>query len=497
MALTSCFNRNFFKADLRASFVVFLIALPLGMGIAIASGYPPVAGIITGIVGGILVGAISGAPLQVSGAAAGLTVIVFTGVQQLGMKQMAVAILLAGAMQLIGGAARLGRWFQAASPTVLHGMLAGIGLLILAGQFHVMLDLAPAGSGLQNLKAIPASMAKALAPGNLPAFYALCLGAATIFILVLWPKLEWRFAKASPAPLMAVGIATILAAVVALPVNYVSIPENVFASWNTLDLEALSSVLNPDVLAFALQLALIASAESLLCAAATDQLHEGDRAKLDRELFSQGIGNLVCGLLGALPMTGVIVRSSANINAGAKTRASAILHGVWLLIFVCLLPQLLAYIPISALAGLLVFTGAKLLNVKVIRTLYLRSKGELVIFCATAVTVVTVDLLFGVILGLALSGIKLLYTLSNLHIDLEHRPDEDRLIIELRGAATFVRLPKLVDALEKMPKGSIITVRSHKLHLIDHACVDHLAAWRRRHENQGGKIHEEGEAIFA
>ena len=484
-------------SDLQASFVVFLVALPLAMGIAIASGYPPVAGIITGVIGGIVVGAISGAPLQVSGAAAGLTVLVLQGVQTFGLQQMGAAILLAGLIQVIGGFAKLGRWFQAASPTAVLGMLSGIGLLIVVGQFHVMLDLPAKGGGLQNIRGIPDSLVQTFSASGMQSVTALALGVLTISVMIFWPKLGKGVSAKIPAPLAAVAAAAVVAAVLKLQVNFVTIPSDLFSNWVAFDFDLSKAIANPALLALGIQIALIASAESLLCAAATDQMHHGDRANFDRELLSQGVGNVLCGILGVLPMTGVIVRSSANVQAGAKTRLSAILHGVWLMVFVLLLPMVLSAIPTAALAGLLVYTGVKLINIKVIGLLYRRSKAELGIFAATAVTVVTVDLLFGVMLGLALAGVKLFHSLSELHVTTEPGPTGDHLVIDLRGAATFVRLPKLTATLESLPRGSNITFRSRDLHLVDHACIDHLVAWRKRHERSGGTITEEGSAIFS
>ncbi|TWW10202.1 sulfate transporter, partial [Planctomyces bekefii] len=434
--------------------------------------------------------------LQVSGAAAGLTVIVLQGVQTFGLQQMGVAILLAGLLQVIGGFAKVGRWFQAASPTVILGMLSGIGVLIMVGQFHVMLDIAAKGNGILNIKAIPESLALAFSPERHQSLSAMALGILTIALMVTWPIFGRRWTAFLPAPLVAIGVSVLAAAIFRIDVKYVVIPSDLFASWQAFDFDFRSAILNPGILGLAIQLALIASAESLLCAAATDQMHNGPRANFDKELISQGVGNLVCGALGALPMTGVIVRSSANVQAGAVSRWSAMLHGVWLLLFVAVLPGVLGSIPTAALAGLLVFTGIKLLNVKAVTQLFYRSKSELAIFLVTATAVVTVDLLSGVILGLALAGIKLLHALSHLQVNLEHSPDGDHLVVDLRGAATFVKLPHLTEALESLPKGVNVTLRSEGLHLVDHACVDHIKAWRKRHEQHGGTISEEGNAIF-
>lgn len=494
-------SASILKSDFRASIVVFLVALPLAMGISIASGYPPAAGLITGIVGGILVGLLSGAPLQVSGAAAGLTVLVYQGVQQFGLERMGLVILLAGIMQIAAALAGLGRWFQAISPTVLHAMLAGIGILILAGQFHVMLDLTPKGSGIDNISAIPAALAKTFSFENRANIVAFGLGVLSIGLMVFWPKIARGNLKLIPAPLVAVLACAVVASTAGLSVSYVSIPGDLMSTiaddlTNTLNLKTMklfSLAETPALLATALQLALIASAESLLCAAAVDQLHSGARARFNKELAAQGIGNAICGMLGALPLTGVIVRSSANLNAGAKTRLSAILHGVWLLLFVWLLPEVLRHIPVAALAGILVFTGAKLLNPPQIQLLYRYGKSELFIYAATVAVIVAYDLLFGVILGLALSSLKLLRQLSHLSISVQPDPDlEKKFVVNLGGAATFLRLPKLVRALEKIPAGAHVEINAD-VGLMDPACIEHLNAWRERHAQSGGLIEINGQ----
>jgi MFS superfamily sulfate permease-like transporter len=354
------------------------------------------------------------------------------------------------------------------------------------------LDLAPHGSGPANLAAIPEALWSALSLQKEGAALALGLGLASIAIMVLWPKIKVAKLSMIPAPLVAVLGASFIAWTAGLSVNYVVIPDNLLASWRP-SLPGLGALVdNPAILGAALQLALIASAESLLCASAVDQMHDGERTKYGRELAAQGVGNAICGLLGALPMTGVIVRSSANVQAGGKTRLSTILHGVWLLLFVTLLPGVLRYVPISALAGLLVFTGVKLLNVKMMRELVRHGKGEVFIYAATVAIIVGVDLLLGVLAGLALAGIRLLHSLSHLSITTERAHEQGDVVVNLRGAATFLRLPTLSTTLETLPPTSRIVLQSHELHLVDHACMQHLEMWRRRHIGRGGQVLIEG-----
>jgi MFS superfamily sulfate permease-like transporter len=217
-------------------------------------------------------------------------------------------------------------------------------------------------------------------------------------------------------------------------------------------------------------------------------MHNGPRTKYDRELTAQGIGNMICGALGALPMTGVIVRSAANVEAGAKTRASAILHGVWLLLFVAALPWVLKMIPTASLAALLVFTGYKLVNLKVVKELRQYGKGEVAIYAATLVTIVATDLLTGVLTGIALSALKLLYRFAHLHIRLADEPGRGATVMYLDGAATFIRLPKLAAALEKVPPSTELHVHFERLQYVDHACLDLLMNWEKQHQATGGQL---------
>jgi MFS superfamily sulfate permease-like transporter len=497
------------SSDGPASVVVFLVALPLCMGIAIASGVPPVAGLITGIIGGLVVGWISGSPLQVSGPAAGLAVVVFDLVQRhrgqylerfgaeateeqamlYAWSMLGIVVFVAGVTQLLAGVLKLGQWFRAVSPAVVQGMLAGIGALIFVNQFHVMVHDKPREGGLANLLALPEAVMKGLLPLNDTSVhhYAACIGIVTIVTIVAWSFAPRRL-KVLPAPLVAVTLATILTAVFGLQIDKVSLPENIFAQISLPAASAWSHALDIQIILAGLAMALIASAETLLCATAVDQLHQGPRTRYDRELSSQGIGNMLCGLLGGLPMTGVIVRSSANVYAGAKSRTSAILHGLWLLLFVALLPGVLQMIPIASLAAVLVYTGYKLINPKAVKKLWQYGKMEVVIYAVTLTVIVVEDLLMGVMAGIALSIAKLLYTFSHLDVWIEHDGQQARPVMHLKGAATFVRLPKLAQALEQIEPHAELHVQIDQLAYIDHACLDLLMNWERQHEATGGRL---------
>lgn len=606
------------RGDFMSSIVVFLVALPLCMGISIASGVPVAAGLITGIVGGLVVALLAGAPLQVSGPAAGLTVIIYDLVQRHGLESLGLAVLFAGAIQFLAGLFRLGQWFRAVSPAVIKGMLAGIGVLIFASQFHVMVDDNPKGSGLENLITIPEAIQKGIpwpnfgtkeeraertanlrdlgtihnwqveireevgeivpesaandltetekaqlaelaerqrqlnarlqevvtemnaeaitktevsaqelreaVEGALTASaaahedlktaniasvrqsqakaeerilavkdrlknhgMAAKIGLLTIGLILLWqfaiPK-KWQFV---PPPLVAVVLATVVAGVFVLPVLYVEVPPRLL---DDLHFPSLTVLMEGDwaaLLQAGFVVAVVASAETLLCATAVDQLHQGKRAKYNRELCAQGAGNMVCGLLGALPMTGVIVRSATNVQAGAKTRWSAFMHGLWLLVFVVFLASLIRLIPVAALAAMLVYTGYKLVDVKSIHKLAEYGKGEVIVYFSTVGTIVAFDLLTGVLVGISLSALKLLVTVSRLRVDVIEEA-EDRIDVRLHGTATFLQLPILAEKLDNVPRRKRVHIFEEHLVFIDHACLDLVLSWAKQYQSSGGEV---------
>ncbi len=498
------------KHDLFASVVVFLVALPLCMGIAIASGVPAeqaaAVGIITGVIGGIVVGLIGGAPLQVSGPAAGLAVIVFDLIQTFGWEKVSLVFVVAGVIQFLAGLARLGQWFRAVSPAVIQGMLAGIGILIFASQFHVMVDDSPKSGGLANLLSIPEAVWKGLIPSDeypMNHYYAARIGVLTILILALWKPLAPKQLQFLPAPLVAILVASLTVVGVnrfgpEFEIKHVQLPDNFLNNLHLADPSLITSWQEwQSILLAAISVAFIASAETLLSVTAVDKMHRGPRARYDRELTAQGIGNTISGFIGGLPMTGVIVRSAANVQAGARTNHSAILHGIWLVLMVGFFPSVLRLIPTSALGALLVYTGYRLVNINAIRSLWAYSRSEVVIYAVTVITIVTIDLLTGVVAGIALSAMKLLYTFSHLDIELDDQPETGRTILYLRGAATFIRLPKLAETLDKVPANRELHVHFEDLHYIDHACLDLLISWEKQHQSQGGQLVIDWESLTA
>ncbi len=463
------FSKTVLK-DLPASIVVFLVAVPLSLGIALASGAPIVAGLIGAVVGGIATGLLAGAPLQVSGPAAGLTVVVAGMVTQFGWETMCLITVCAGIVQLALGFLKVGRGTLVIAPAVVHGMLAGIGISIALAQLHVALGGSPASSPIANVLAIP----KRLADMN---GSAAILGCLTIAILIVWKKLKVPALKLLPGPLVAVLVATVVSMVLKMNVKRVDLPE-------TLSLTQLKPPTDWGGFAVAvLTLAIIASIESLLCAVATDKLHSGARANLDKELAAQGAGNLISGLLGGLPLTGVIVRSSANIVAGGLTRWSAVFHGVWILLSILFLGSLIETIPLAVLAGLLIHVGVNLVNLHHIRDL--QTHREAPMYYATILGVTCINLLAGVAIGIGISVFFAIRRLSTTEIQIENRGDKWHVVIH--GTMTFACVPKLNNELSRIPVGAPVDI-DLAVDFIDHAAFEALHGWRQVHEKTGGHV---------
>lgn len=461
------------RYDLPASLVVFLVALPLSLGIAIASGAPPLAGLIAAIVGGIVAGALGGSPLQVSGPAAGLTVIVAGLIAEFGWAVTCAITVCAGLLQILFGFSKLGRAALAISPMVVHAMLAGIGITIALQQAHVLLAGESHSSAWHNIAAFPAHLGEADPAG-------IAIGLLVIGILV-----AWRWAPAAvrmvPGPLVAIVVASAVAVVFAPGVPRIELDGSLI---DALQLPGLPDGHWGAFGVGVLTVALIASVESLLTAVAVDRMQTGPRSNLDRELVGQGTANMVSGAIGGLPITGVIVRSSANVAAGARTRASSMLHGLWVLVFAVPFAGLATQIPMPALAGLLIVIGVQLVKITHIDTA--RRTGDLGVYLVTLLGVVFLNLLNGVLLGLAMSMVLTLWRVA--HATVKAEPTgEDRWQVTIEGACTFLSLPRIHQALDAVAPGTQVTVQLSTT-FIDHAAREFVDAWRRQHEAGGGTV---------
>jgi carbonic anhydrase len=462
--------------DLPASLVVFLVAVPLSLGIAAASGAPVMAGLIAAAVGGIVAGSLGGAPLQVSGPAAGLTVIVAGLIEQFGWPVTCAITVAAGVLQVLLGMARVGRVALAIAPVVVHAMLAGIGIIIVLQQLHVMLGAEAGEAALQNILALPDSLA-AVDP------QAAFLGAVVIALLAGWKYMPAAIRRV-PGPLVAVVAATLLS----LPFN--SDVDRITFDGSLLDALSLPHLPQGEWTAIAVgvvTIALVASVESLLSAVAVDKMHHGERTDFNRELLGQGAANVTSGMLGGLPVTGVIVRSATNLEAGARTRKSAILHGIWVLVFSLLLAGVIQLVPEAVLAGLLIMIGIRLVKVADFQTA--RLTGDLAVYAATLLTVVFVNLLAGVLIGLALAVVLVVWRVvrASIHAEPLGGAAEGRWRVVIDGSCTFLSLPRLSKVLAAVPPAARVTVELD-VDYLDHPVHDTLEAWRVRHVNNGGSV---------
>ncbi|MFI2202926.1 bifunctional SulP family inorganic anion transporter/carbonic anhydrase [Streptomyces sp. NPDC020192] len=465
-------------ADLSASVAVFLIALPLSLGIALATGAPLQAGLVAAAVGGLVAGRLGGCPLQVSGPAAGLTVITADLIQRYGWRATCGITVLAGLAQLGLGCLRVARGALAVSPAVVHGMLAGIGITIAVAQLHIVLGGSPDSSVVANLRALPAQLAR-MHPA------AVSMSALTFVLLLTWPRLPGRtgrLLRRVPAALVAVAGATAAAPLAGLALPRVDLP-----SWSG---HALPEPPAGPVLGIAtavLTVTLVASVESLLSAAAVDKLVAArggphvPHSDLDRELRGQGAANMVSGALGGLPVTGVAVRSAANVKSGAVSRNSAMLHGVLVVVAALLMVPLLEEIPLASLAALVMAVGIQMVSLHHIRTV--TRHREVPVYAATALGVALLGVLEGVVLGVALAVAVALHRLARTRIT--HDQQEGVHHVRVRGQLTFLAVPRLSRALQLVPQGAHAVVELDGS-FMDHAAYEFLQDWRSAHTARGG-----------
>lgn len=484
------------KEDLSASIVVFLVAVPLCLGIALASGAPLFAGIIAGIVGGIVVGTASGSALGVSGPAAGLAVIVLSAITTLGSFQaFLLSVVLAGLLQIALGYARAGVIAYYFPSSVIKGMLTGIGLTIMLKQLPhaVGYDADPAGSlsfaqsdGANTLSAL-VHMFAVIHPG------ALIVALASLALIVVWEHPAIKRYRASlwiQGPLVAVLLGVLLNELFALVAprlaigakHLVQIPamDGLRGALATLTFPDVSQLTNPAVYTTALTLAVVASLETLLCVEATDKLDPRGRVTpTDRELKAQGLGNVLSGLLGGLPVTQVIVRSSTNIQSGARSKLSAILHGVLLLMAVLAIPGLLNRIPLAVLAAILLTVGYKLAKPALFVQMYRQGPHQFVPFALTVAGILATDLLIGIGIGLVAAVFSILLTnyRNPYFVDADPGPSMKLVLSE---HVTFLNRAAILRALEGIPAGVQVTIDASRTVDLDQDVYELIHSFAQR-----------------
>ena len=502
------------RSDLLSGFLVFLIALPLCLGISMASGFPPSAGIITAIIGGVLVSRISGSFVTINGPAAGLIVVVYDAVQSLGggdamagYRFTLAAIVVASVIQILMGVFKAGRLSSFFPASVVHGMLAAIGIIIITKQIHVVLGVTPEkGSLFSTMAQIPHSLM------NLNPEIAI-IGFSGLAILIAWSMIKNKTLKMIPAPLIVVLVGIGFARYFDLDHEhmYLFLPDAHFLPHHeetvgpkflvAISENFMSSFYFPDFSKYAdlefweavVAISLVGSLESLLSAMAVDKLDPYKRhSNLNKDLTAVGVGNLMAGCVGGLPMIAEIVRSSANVNNGAKTSWANFFHGALLLLFVVLFPRLIHSIPLAALASLLVFTGFRLASPKEFAKVMGIGKEQFFMFTVTVIGVIATDLLVGVAIGILVKLCMHLMrgvTFNNLfkiHFDINKR-DPNVLYVNIEGAAVFSNLIALKDALAQLENGKTVVFQLNDAYLLDHTVMEFFHDFQHNYEGQGGQ----------
>jgi carbonic anhydrase len=484
------------KYDLPAGVVVFLIAVPLCLGIALASGAPLFSGMIAGIVGGIVIGLLSNSHTSVSGPAAGLTAVVLVAIQQLGSFQVfLMAVVLAGLLQIALGYARAGMIANYFPSSVIKGMLTGIGIIIILKQIPHALGYDKTAEGDEAfLQADGGNTFSSLIESVTQHIHLGSTLAAIMAmgILLLWerPGVKARVGMI-PGALVAVLASVFLNELYKIggdpyairPEHLVSIPvpENFGAFFGQFTFPDFSQWANPQVYTVALTLCVIASVETLLCLEAVDNIDPQKRnTNPNKELKAQGIGNVISGLIGGLPVTSVIVRGSANVNAGARTKLATISHGVLILVCVALIPNLLNLIPLSALAAVLILTGYKLAKVSIFKEMWVNGKYQWWPFIITVAAVVFTDLLTGVGIGLAASAFAILRgNMKNSYFfHKEEYREGDLILIKLSQEVSFLNKASIKLTLDHLPENSRVLIDASDTAYIDFDVLELVREFR-------------------
>jgi MFS superfamily sulfate permease-like transporter len=507
------------RSDLISGFLVFLIALPLCLGIAMASGFPPMAGIISAVIGGVVVSCLGGSHVTINGPAAGLIVVILSAVQSLGQgdamagyRYTLAAILIAGLLQILMGLFRAGKLNAYFPASVVHGMLAAIGIIIMAKQIHVMLGVKPESQEIiGTILEIPRSFAE-LNPE------IAVIGFAGLAILAVWSLLRNRYLKMLPAPLIVVAVGMALERYFDLdhehvymflpdspvlphheytvgPKFLVSIPENVAAGFYFPDFGRIAA---PEFWGAVISICLVGSLESLLSAAAVDRLDPCRRhSDLNRDLAAVGVGNLLASAVGGLPMIAEIVRSSANVNNGARTGWANFFHGLFLGLFVMFFPKFIHEIPLASLASLLVYTGFRLASPREFAKTMDIGREQLALFVITIIGVLATDLLVGVFIGIItkllihiLRGVDIRNLLKISFRIEQARPDICR--VGISGSAIFSNFIGLKSEVSKLPDGGTVIFDLSGAYLIDHTVMEFIDRFRHDYIERGGRCEIHG-----
>ncbi len=499
-------NSNVFqnlKADIPASIVVFFVAIPLCLGIALASGAPLFSGLIAGIIGGIVVGAISGSQVGVSGPAAGLAAIVLTAIGTLGsFENFLLAVVIGGVIQLVFGILKAGIIGYYFPSSVIKGMLTGIGIIIILKQIPHFFgyDADPEGDfaffqvdGETTFSEIFRTF-EAISPG------ATLIAVVGLAILIIWENIlskKGKFFQLIQGPLVAVVIGVIYVisttgnetwGIISEHLVTVPVPEDASSFLAQFSFPNFGAISNPQIWITGFTVALVASLETLLCVEATDKLDPRKRVTpTNRELLAQGTGNIISGLIGGLPITQVIVRSSANIQSGNRTKLSAIIHGLLLLTSVILIPKILNLIPLSVLAAILLIVGYKLAKPALFKSMYQKGWKQFVPFTVTVLGIIFTDLLIGIGLGLAVGvAVILIKSFQNSHfLHIEDKSNgKHRIKMTLAEEVTFFNKGAILNELDSLPRDTFLELDVRNTRYLDNDIIEILEDFSEKAKNR-------------
>lgn len=499
------------KSDILSGFIIFLIALPLCIGIALASGAPPMAGLFAGIVGGIVASLLGGSYVTINGPAAGLIAVVVNSINvlgggdaQLGFELTLAAIVIAGLLQIILGLLKAGNLNVYFPGSVIHGMMAAIGIIIISKQVHVLLGVTPQSKSILGLLGeIPSSIMKLNPEITL-------IGVVGIVILIILPKIKSNWVKKIPGPLVVVLVGMGIGLYFDLekqhtftflqqtyevgPKNLVNLPAHISDGFTTPNF---SKVFTLDFFLMMITIMLVASIESLLTATAIDKLDPYKRSSnMDKELISKGAGNFLLGMIGGLPIIAEVVRSSANVNNGAKTRWSNFFHGLFLMIFIALFPGVLHEIPLTALAAILIMVGFKLASPIEFKRTYEKGIDQLIIFLITIIITIAEDLLVGVIVGILVNIILLVYQglpVKNIFkADFLIQSSGKEHTVVIQKALVFTNYLSIKKGLYSLPLGENVKIVLENVLIVGHTSMTYLEDFIFFYEGKGGKVTIEG-----
>ncbi len=479
-------DKQIVTKDIFASLVVFLVAMPISLGVAVAAGVEPYMGLTCAIIGGLVATTLTGCPLQISGPSTGLAVMVLHVVQNFGVSALIPLGIITGLFQIAIAVFKVGHLFQATPPSLVKAMLSGIGFLIIISQVFILFGQPMSSDSYMNIINLPSVVSDGVNSGSESLMFGGIIVALVLGIMYFWSKQKSIIFHLIPGSLVAVIITAACAYFLNWDIPKIHLSSNISEIFASIDYAKGYDALSIKLIMYSLGFAFVASVETMLCVSALDKMTH-THSKYNKTILAQGIGNLFAGGIGTIPIVGVISRSAANVEAGAKTKISGIVHAVWITLFF-FIPAVLEYIPIASLVGLLFFVGFKLLDLSHIIDYAKRYNKTSWIFATTFILTISVDLLIGVVAGFLVAIFILLFEV--LKYDLVVKEEYGNKVLTFTGKLSFLDLPvlnrELKDAGEGVPSNLEVCLR--EVQYLDPAIKEHLDQWAEKMEKQGVSV---------